>query len=155
MQLVEQGKLELDVPIPRYVARAGDFQVFEGFDAKGEPRLRPAKRPITLRHLMTHPSGLVYNQWDGDFDRLVRTKNIPVLAGGQNDAFYPPLMFDPGDRWEYGISIDWVGLLVEQVSGKSLGTYMQESIFSPLGMSSTSYRLLPDTEARRVSTHQR
>jgi len=155
MQLVERGKLELDAPISQYVARAAEFQVFEGFDEKGEPRLRPAKRPITLRHLMTHTSGLVYNQWDGDFDRLVRAKNIPVLAAGQNDAFYPPLMFDPGDRWEYGISIDWVGLLVEQVSGKSLGTYMQENIFSPLGMSSTSYRLLPDTEARRVSTHQR
>ena len=64
-------------------------------------------------------------------------------------------MFDPGERWEYGISIDWIGKLVEVVSGKSLGTYMEENIFSPLGMTSTGYRISPDMEERRASTHQR
>jgi methyl acetate hydrolase len=155
MQLVEQGKLELDVPISKYIPRAAEFQVLEGFDEKGEPRLRPARRQITLRHLMTHTSGLVYDQWDADFARFVKAKNFPVLGSGANEGFYPPLMFDPGERWEYGISIDWIGLLVEKISAKSLGTYMQENIFSPLGMTSTGYRLTPDTEARRVATHQR
>jgi methyl acetate hydrolase len=155
MQLVEQGKLELDEPISKYIPRAAELQVFEGMDEKGEPRLRPPKRPVTLRHLMTHTSGMVYNQWDSDFDRLVKAKNIPILGSGSNDGFYAPLMFDPGERWEYGISIDWIGLLVETISRKSLGTYMQENIFGPLGMSSTGYRLTPDMEARRVATHQR
>jgi CubicO group peptidase (beta-lactamase class C family) len=155
MQLVEQGTLELDQPISKYIPRAAELQVLEGLDEKGEPRLRPPKRQVTLRHLMTHTSGMVYNQWDADFDRFVKTKNFPILASGHNEAFYAPLMFDPGDRWEYGISIDWVGLLVERISGKSLGTYMQENIFGPLGMTSTGYRLTPDMEARRVATHQR
>jgi CubicO group peptidase (beta-lactamase class C family) len=155
MQLVEQGKLELDVPISKYIPRAAELQVLEGLDSRGEPRLRPPKRPVTLRHLMTHTSGMVYNQWDADFDRFAKAKNVPLLGSGHNDGFYAPLMFDPGERWEYGISIDWIGLLVERISSKSLGTYMHESIFSPLGMTSTGYRLTPDMEARRVATHQR
>lgn len=155
MQLVEQGKLELDVPISKYIARAAEFQVLDGLDEKGEPRLRPARRQITLRHLMTHTSGLVYDQWDAEFAWYTKARNVPVLASGGNEAFYPPLMFDPGERWEYGTSIDWIGLLVERISGKGLGAYMQENIFTPLGMTSTGYRLLPDTEARRVATHQR
>ncbi|WP_244470879.1 serine hydrolase domain-containing protein [Microvirga massiliensis] len=155
MQLVEQGKLELDVPISTYIPRAAEFQVLEGFDGNGEPRLRAPKRQITLRHLMTHTSGLVYDQWDADFLRFAKARNFPVLGSGANEGFYPPLMFDPGERWEYGISIDWIGLLVEKISGQSLGTYMQEHIFAPLGMTSTGYRLMPDTEARRVATHQR
>ena len=110
---------------------------------------------MTLRHLMTHTSGMVYNQWDADFDRFVKARNFPILASGHNDAFYAPLMFDPGERWEYGIAIDWIGLLVETISARSLGTYMQQNIFSPLGMTSTGYRLTPDTEGRRVATHQR
>jgi methyl acetate hydrolase len=155
MQLVEQGKLALDEPISTYIPRAVELRVFEGLDEKGEPRLRPPKRPVTLRHLMTHTSGMGYNQWDADFDRLAKAKNIPLLGSGHNDGFYAPLMFDPGERWEYGISIDWIGLLVERISGKGLGAYMQENIFGPLGMTSTGYRLTPDMEARRVATHQR
>src|SRR3712207_6653457 len=88
MQLVEQGKLELDEPISKYVPRAAELQVFDGMDEKGGMRLRPPRRPVTLRHLMTHTSGMVYNQWDPDFDRLAKTKNIPLLGSGSNDAFY-------------------------------------------------------------------
>jgi CubicO group peptidase (beta-lactamase class C family) len=155
MQLVEQGRLALDEPISRYIPRAAELKVLEGMDEKGEPRLRAPRREVTLRHLMTHTSGMVYNQWDADFDRFVKAKSFPILASGHNEAFYAPLMFDPGERWEYGIAIDWIGLLVEAVSGRSLGTYMQQNIFSPLGMTSTGYRLTADTEARRVATHQR
>ncbi len=89
---------------------------------------------------MTHTSGFAYNLWDADLDRYMKAKNVPGLDSGEEEAFYPPLMFDPGERWEYGISIDWIGKLVEVVSGKSLGTYMQENIFAPLGMTSTGYR---------------
>ncbi len=91
MQLVEQGKLALDVPISTYIPRAADFQVLDGFDDNGKPKLRAAKRPITLRHLMTHTSGLVYNTWDADFDRFVKVRNFPLLASGKEEALYPPL----------------------------------------------------------------
>jgi methyl acetate hydrolase len=155
MQLVEQGKLELDVPISRYVPDAAKLQVLEGFDEKGEPRLRLAKREVTLRQLMTHTSGFGYNQWEANLDRYMKAKNFPALNSGEEAAFYPPLLFDPGERWLYGISTDWVGKLVEVASGKPLGAAMQDNIFKPLGMGSTGYRLSPDMEARRAATHQR
>ncbi|WP_207483883.1 serine hydrolase domain-containing protein [Arenibaculum pallidiluteum] len=155
MQLVEQGRLDLDSPISRWIPGAARLQVLEGWDANGEPRLRPARREITLRHLMTHSSGFAYNLWDPELDRFMKQRRFPELASGQEAAWYPPLMFDPGERWEYGISTDWIGKLVETASGKTLGTYMQENIFWPLGMESTGYRLTPDMEARRAATHQR
>ena len=66
MQLVEQGKLSLDAPIGKVLPDLASPQVLEGFDAKGEPKLRPAKKPITLRHLMTHTAGFCYDLWNGD-----------------------------------------------------------------------------------------
>jgi len=155
MQLVEQGELELDAPISRWVPDAAELQVLDGWEDNGEPRLRAPTREVTLRHLMTHTSGFAYSLWDADLARYMELKEVPALDSGEEAAFYPPLMFDPGERWEYGISIDWIGKLVEVTSGQSLGTYMQENIFSPLGMSSTGYRISPDMEARRASAHQR
>ncbi|MCB1716688.1 MAG: beta-lactamase family protein [Candidatus Competibacteraceae bacterium] len=155
MQLVEQGKLDLDTPIRRWAPEVAKIQVLDGWDGNGQPRLRPPKREITLRHLMTHTSGFVYDLWDAELARYVKATNFPGLGTGEEAAFYPPLMFDPGERWEYGISIDWIGKLVEIVSGKSLGTYMQDHIFSPLAMTSTGYRISPDMESRRATVHQR
>jgi len=155
MQLVEQGELELDSPISRWVPQAADLQVLDGWDAGGKPILRAPKREVTLRDLLTHTSGFAYGLWDADLARYMTEEKVPELSSGEEAAFYPPLMFDPGERWEYGISMDWAGKLVEVVSGRSLGTYMQENIFSPLGMTSTGYRITPDMEARRATTHQR
>ena len=156
MQLVEQGKLELDAPISKYVPETKQkLQVLEGWDDKGQPKLRPPKREITLRDLNTHSSGFVYNLWDADFDRYMKETKLPGLDSGKEEAWYPPLMFDPGARWEYGISIDWIGRLVQVVSGKSLGTYMQDHVFAPLGMTSTGYAISPDMEPRRATSHQR
>jgi len=155
MQLVEEGELELDVPISRWAPPAKDLQVLDGWDASGKPILRAPKREVTLRDLMTHTSGFAYGLWDADLARYITEEKFPDLSSGEEAAFYPPLMFDPGERWEYGISIDWIGKLVETVSGKSLGTYMQENIFSPLGMTSTGYRITPDMDARRATIHQR
>ncbi len=155
MQLVEQGKLELDAPISRYVPDAKKLQVLDGWDASGQPRLRPPKREITLRDLNTHTSGFAYNLWDANLDRYMKQTNFPGLDSGKEEAFYPPLMFDPGERWEYGISMDWVGKLVQVVSGKSLGTYMSDHVFVPLGMTSTGYAISADMERRRATSHQR
>lgn len=155
MQLVEQGKLALDAPISQYVPDAKKLQVLDGWDEQGQPRLRPPKREITLRDLNTHSSGFAYNIWDADLDRYMKETKFPGLDSGREEAFYPPLMFDPGERWEYGISIDWIGKLVQVASGKSLGTYMQDHIFAPLGMGSTGYGLSADMEGRRATSHQR
>ncbi|WGF87554.1 serine hydrolase domain-containing protein [Marinivivus vitaminiproducens] len=155
MQLVEQGKLELDAPISRYVPDARKLQVLDGWDEQGKPRLRAPRREVTLRDLNTHTSGFAYNLWDADLDRYMKETGFPSLESRKEEAFYPPLMFDPGERWEYGISIDWIGKLVATVSGQSLGNYMQDHVFAPLGMASTGYGLSPDMERRRATTHQR
>ena len=123
MQLVEQGKLSLEQPIRYVLPELSSPQVLEGFSPSGEPRLRPAKRPIMLRHLLTHTAGFVYDIWNPDMARYMEAKGIPGIISCQNAALALPLVFDPGDKWDYGINIDWVGKAVERVSGKSLADY--------------------------------
>src|SRR4030088_3282004 len=118
MQLVEQGKLSLDEPIGKVLPDLASPQVLEGFDAQGEPKLRPAKNPITLRHLMTHTAGYAYDMWDGDMVAYLEKTGTPVITTCQNAALKTPLMTDPGTRWEYGTNIDFVGQAVEAASGR-------------------------------------
>ena len=113
MQLVEQGKLALDAPVPDIDPALSRPQVLEGFDAAGQPRLRPARRPITLRHLLTHTAGFVYEFWNADALRYVEATGTPRVLSGRLAALQRPLAFDPGERWEYGINTDWVGRIVE------------------------------------------
>jgi CubicO group peptidase (beta-lactamase class C family) len=155
MQLVEQGRLELDAPVSRYLPDARDLRVLAGWDDRGRPRLRPPRREITLRDLATHTAGFAYDLWNADLDRYLKEAPLPDFASGSEEAFHAPLMFDPGERWEYGISLDWVGRLVTTVSGRSLGAYMQEHVFAPLGMESSGYAITPAMERRRAAAHQR
>jgi L-lactate dehydrogenase complex protein LldG len=89
-------------------------QVLEGFDAEGKPKLRPPKRPITLRHLLTHTAGFSYDLWNKDIERYMKVANIPGVGTCKNEALKTPLIADPGDKWEYGINIDWAGKAVER-----------------------------------------
>jgi CubicO group peptidase (beta-lactamase class C family) len=155
MRLVEQGKLSLDWPIAEVLPELASPQVLEGFDATGEPRLRPARRPITLRHLITHTAGFVYDIWSPEMGRYMEKRGIPGIISCQNAALMLPLVFDPGDRWDYGISIDWVGKAVERASGQSLGDFFAEHIFAPLGMKNTGFSLTPDRRVRLVGMHAR
>jgi methyl acetate hydrolase len=155
MQMVEQGKLSLDRPISDVVMELSAAQVLEGFDASGAPKLRPPKRPITLRHLLTHTAGFSYSLWNQDIGRYMKVANIPDIGTCKLDALKLPLIADPGDKWEYGINIDWAGKAVERVSGLSLDGYMRERILAPLGMKDTVFILKPDQQARLASVHAR
>ena len=155
MQLVEQGKLKLEEPVPNIDPALGSPQVLEGFDAASAPRLRPAKRPITLRHLLTHTAGFSYEIWDANMVRYVKASGMPSTATGKVASIRMPLVFDPGDKWEYGVNIDWVGRLVESVSGQTLDAYFRDKIFAPLGMKDSGYVTSDEQRARQARVHQR
>ncbi|MGH6895588.1 MAG: serine hydrolase domain-containing protein [Geminicoccaceae bacterium] len=155
MQLVEQGRLDLDRPATEWLPELGAAEVLEGFDAAGQPLTRPPKRPITLRHLLTHTAGFGYEIWSEQIIRHQEAKGVPGIISCQNAALGTPLLFDPGERWHYGINLDWVGKMVEAAAGKRLGAYMQEHIFDPLGMADTGFELRPDMRARLAKIHQR
>jgi CubicO group peptidase (beta-lactamase class C family) len=151
LQLVEQGKVELDEPVSKHLPQLARLNVLAGFDqATGKPKLRPATVQVTLKHLLTHTSGFCYDNWDGDMFRYTSQ------SGGASAAEkVPPLMFEPGARWQYGTSVDWAGRLVEAVSGMSLEEYFQSRILRPLNMQDTSY-ILPESKFDRlVGRYQR
>ena|SRR5436309_414364 len=153
MQLVERGKLELDRPIRQVLPELGAAKVLEGFDAAGEPKLRPARRDITLRHLLTHTAGFAYDIWSPDLVRYQEKMGIPGVISCQNLALTTPLLFEPGEKWNYGINIDWVGKAVEKVSGQNLEVYFRDNIFAPLGMRDTGFKL--DASRRAARRHAR
>ena len=155
MQLVEQGKLKLEEPVPAIDPALGSPQVLEGFDASGAPKLRPAKRPITLRHLLTHTAGFTYDIWHADTGRYAKATDLPHRSTGKVASLRTPLAFDPGDRWLYGINIEWTGRLLETVSGLPLEDYFRERIFGPLGMKDTTYVTSDEQRARQARLHTR
>jgi methyl acetate hydrolase len=154
MQLVEQNKLSLDSPVPDIDAALAKPQVLDGFDAGGAPRLRTAKRPISLRHLLTHTAGFTYRLWDAKAVRYFKAINL-LPSDERNSAPRAPLMFDPGERWQYGSSIDWIGRIVESISGKPLDVYFRERILDPLGMNDTAFIISPEQRAREANVHRR
>ena len=155
MQLVEQGKLTLEDPVPHIDPAIGSPQVLEGFDSAGVPQLRPAKRSITLRHLLTHTAGFSYEIWDENTVRYVKATGMPSTPTGKIDAIRMPLAFDPGDKWEYGVNTDWAGRLVEAMGGQPLDVYFREKIFAPLGMKDTGYVASEEQRSRQAVVHVR
>ena len=155
MQLVENGKLSLEGPATAVAPELGNAKVLEGFDAAGKPRLRAPKRPITLRHLLTHSAGFAYEIWEPRVLQYQTATNTPGITSCTNAALTTPLMFDPGDQWQYGINIDWAGKMVEAASGQKLDRYFQDHIFGPLGMKDTAFKIGASQRARLASVHQR
>jgi CubicO group peptidase (beta-lactamase class C family) len=155
MQLVERGRVQLDEPALRWAPGLADAQVLEGFDAKGEPRLRKPRRPITLRHLLTHTSGYGYGMWSPLLARYMERTGIPATASCENAALQLPLLFDPGERWHYGINLEWVGKVIEGASGQTLGAYLEQNLFEPLDMASTGFRITPAMRKRMSRLHER
>jgi methyl acetate hydrolase len=155
MQQVEAGKLALDAPIADVLPQLRSPQVFEGFDASGKARLRPARRAITLRHLLTHTAGFSYDIWNADLGKYMEQTGIPGIITCQDAALTTPLTFDPGERWDYGINIDWAGKAVEAASGHRLDSYLRDRIFAPLGMADTGFVLRADQRSRLAAMHAR
>ena len=148
MQLIEQGRLAIDDPVEKYLPQFARLSVIESFDgATGDYRVRPATRSVTIRHLFTHTSGLGYN-----FTNPI-VRDFKARAGEE----YPvgPLVFEPGERWLYGTSVDWLGRLVEKVSGQSLEDYFRAHIFDPLGMPDTFYYVPQEKQGRLVIVNRR
>lgn len=155
LQCVEDGKLDLDAPAKNYVPDIGKLEVLDGFDAKGNPKLRAPARDITTRMLMLHTAGLGYDFFNANYFRLAQERGQPSVVTCSKASLNTPLLFDPGDKWEYGSNIDWAGQVVESIRGKRLGEVMRERIFAPLGMEDIAFSLTPSMRSRLATIHQR
>ena len=142
MMLVDEGKLKLDDEVAKYLPKWKDPLVISKFnEADASYETRPAKRPITIRHLLTHTSGIGYG-----FASPMLTKIMEKTKKTELDL---PLLFDPGDSWAYGASTRVLGYVVEAISGQKIDAFLESRILSPLGMHDTSY-LVPTTKYARV-----
>jgi methyl acetate hydrolase len=155
MQLTEHGRLSLDQPAKDILPFLADTKVLTGFDHQEKPLLRAPRTEITLRNLLTHTAGFVYDIWNDQMNRYARITGLPPVRSARLAALGAPLNFDPGERWEYGINIDIVGRMVEVVSGLDLETYMQRHIFAPLRMTDTSFLQRPEWDNRLATIHAR
>jgi CubicO group peptidase (beta-lactamase class C family) len=149
MQLVEAGKVKLDEPASTYAPGIASVQVLEG------GAMRAPKRPVTVRHLLTHTAGFGYEFMNRDLFGMVGKGTLPSLMAGGDGFLKAPLLFDPGSRWEYGINTDWLGRIVERVSGQSLDVYFRQHIFDPLGMKDSFFVVPPDKRPRLAKMFQR
>ncbi len=154
LQLIEQGSLELEQPVADVLPAFGELQVLEGFDGE-TPRLRPPARQATIRHLLTHTSGLAYPFVNADLLRYYQLSGIDpsVMSSAMLDGV--PLVADPGTRWEYGTSTDWLGRVIEASSGQSLASYCERHIFAPLGMGDATFTPTDEQRARAMALHTR
>jgi CubicO group peptidase (beta-lactamase class C family) len=142
MMLIDEGKLSLDDQVAKYLPKWKDPLVISKFnDADASYETRPAKRPITIRHLLTHTSGIGYG-----FSSPALTKIMQKTGKGELDL---PLLFDPGESWAYGASTRVLGHVVEAISGQKIDAFLESRILSPLGMHDTRY-LVPTTKYSRV-----
>lgn len=155
LQLVEEGKLDLDAPAKKYAPDIGKLQVIEGFDSAGAPKLRAPKRDVTTRMLLLHTGGLGYDFFNETYLRMATEHGQPSVITCSKAALMTPLLFDPGDNWEYGTNIDWAGQVVEGITGKRLGEVFKARIFDPLGMTDTAFSMTPSMRARLAAIHAR
>jgi methyl acetate hydrolase len=145
LQLVEQGRLDLDATVASIVPEFGELQVLDGFEG-GEPVLRPPASQATVRQLMNHTSGCGYFFLNEKLFTYCTEYGFPHVLSGKKQAISAPLVHDPGTVWEYGVSTDWLGQVVEAVSGQTLGAYLAENVYGPLGMTDSTFA--PNDEQR-------
>ena len=147
MMLIDHGKLDFDTPVQDVLPEFAELSVLEGWDGD-KPRLRAPRVKATARHLATHPSGLEYEFWRAEpGEYLVKTGGVSILSGLKS-ALYYPMVTDPGTRWGYGPSIDWLGLMVERICGQRIDAFLKESLFGPLDMTDTDVEVRSHMAAR-------
>lgn len=161
MILFEEGKFLLDDPVSKYIPAFKNPQILDKFnEADSSYTVKPAKREITVRDLLTHTSGISYAGIGSKEAKAIYAKNdIPSgigtphykLSDAINRLGKMPLIHEPGERFTYGLNTDVLGYLVEVLSGKSLNDFMKERIFEPLGMKDT-YFYLPENKFNRLAT---
>jgi methyl acetate hydrolase len=145
LQLVEQGRLSLDSTVESILPDFGNLFVLDGFDGD-KPRLRPPSSKATVRQLMTHSAGLGYFFLNERLLRYHALTGEPNPMSGLKRSLSVPMVNDPGTAWEYGVNTDWLGLIVEKLSGQSLGSYLRQFVYGPLGMNDSTFA--PNTEQR-------
>ncbi|KAH7389073.1 beta-lactamase/transpeptidase-like protein [Cadophora sp. MPI-SDFR-AT-0126] len=164
MQCVERGLLKLDEDVTDILPELKGLKILTGFEKDGNGNDKPVlvenTKAITLRHLLTHSSGLTYDFFNPVMTRYRKSQNnTPDLNIKQDlkEAFLFPLLFAPGDAWEYGVGIEWAGFMVERVTNTSLEAYHQQNIWGPLGVKSFTFfpRTRPDLIARLVDMSDR
>jgi methyl acetate hydrolase len=151
LQLVEQGKLKLDDPVEKYAPKIGKLSVLEGFDEKGAPIYHAPKTKPTILNLMTHTAGFAYD-WADEMVLRWRVGNggEPASLKTYEDVEIP-LIFDPGKRYNYGVNIDWLGIVIEAITGLKLEDYVEQNILRPLGMNDTGAKF----KGKRFEVHMR
>lgn len=139
LKLVESGSLDLDAAVGDILPEFDAVQVLDGFDGDA-PRLRRPANRATVRQLATHTCGSAYEFWNADMARYVGALGKARPQAGSKAALHEfPLAFDPGERWSYGLGVDWLGQVVEKVSGQRIDAFCAEQIFAPLGMADTAF----------------
>ncbi|GAM89456.1 hypothetical protein ANO11243_074940 [Dothideomycetidae sp. 11243] len=140
LQLVERGKIGLDDDVKQYIPELLQEGVLESVDDKGQATTKPVKNKITLRLLLTHSSGSIYDGYDPRLGQIKKAKGIAPNEGNtlmERGLF--PLLYEPGSRWSYGFSIDWAGRVLEKLSGGTLDSWVKENILPPLGIKDMSF----------------
>jgi CubicO group peptidase (beta-lactamase class C family) len=157
MMLYEEGRFLLDDPVSKYLPEFKNPKVLVK-PASGEPYSIPATKEITIRDLLRHTSGLTYN-WNSDLGGMYESAGVAsgllqydgTIADNVKKLAGVPLLFNPGERFEYSLSVDVLGRLVEVVSGKPLDEFFRTRIFEPVGMKDT-YFFPPDNKLARLAT---
>jgi CubicO group peptidase (beta-lactamase class C family) len=155
--LFEEGRYNLDDPVSKFLPELKDVKVMTGGTADA-PQLEPLKRPITIRHLFTHTSGLIYDFSGGkELSALYERANLwtgPGLKDFMTKLGRLPLQHQPGDAWTYGVNTDVLGALIEKISGKTFGAFLEERIFRPLEMKDTGFDVPPEKMNRLARTYK-
>ena len=152
LQQVEQGNLDLDASVADYCPEFAEIQVITGFDGEN-PTLRPPARQATVKNLITHTTGLGYWFWSERLVQWEKVTGVPNVVAGSRASFTAPMLTDPGEEFIYGINIDWLGKVVEAVTGVGLDVAIKQGITGPLGMDQTTFLMNDDQRPNSTPVH--